>query len=196
MVWVKATSKDGDGTSAFSSSTFTSSEFMMILNFTEATTTLNDYFRVGYNTIDSGSNYAWNSSQNGSTNSTGTSRSEGILNQSATTDAGEVGFMLIYVSNLASEEKLFIGHVVDQVSSGGGTAPNRREGVYKWANSTNQINIVGSYTASGTYNANSNITALGSDGTESLGVQDGAIFYETDTNKEYLLSNNTWTEIP
>ena len=84
MAWIKATSKDGDGTSAFSSSTFTPSDFMMILNFTEATTALNDYFRVGYNTIDTGSNYVWNSAQNGSTNSTDPSRSEGLINQSAT----------------------------------------------------------------------------------------------------------------
>jgi len=26
-------------------------------------------------------------------------------------------------------------------------------------------------------------------------IQDGAIYYETDTNKEYILSNNTWTEL-
>jgi|LWDU01.1.fsa_nt_gi hypothetical protein len=26
-------------------------------------------------------------------------------------------------------------------------------------------------------------------------VQDGSIFYETDTNKEYVLYNNTWTEV-
>jgi hypothetical protein len=30
---------------------------------------------------------------------------------------------------------------------------------------------------------------------ESLNVQEGAVYYETDTNKEYVLYNNTWTEV-
>ena len=29
----------------------------------------------------------------------------------------------------------------------------------------------------------------------SINVPDGSIFYTTDTNKEYILSNNTWTEV-
>ena len=40
---------------------------------------------------------------------------------------------------------------------------------------------------------------LGSDVTpasaEAIKIQDGSIFYETDTNKEYVLNNNTWTEL-
>ena len=51
-----------------------------------------------------------------------------------------------------------------------------------------------SYTTTA-YAENSNYSLIGSDGTEELKVQDGAIFYETDTNKEYLLYNNTWTEV-
>ena len=161
MAWAKATSVDGDGTSAFSSSTFTPSDFMIILNFTEATIALNDYLTVGNTTIDTGSNYAWRSSQNGGADSTATSRSEGLINQSATSDAGEIGFRVIYVVNIESEEKLFYHHIVDNVASGAGTAPNRRQAANKWANTSNQIDIVGSYTASGTYNANSNISVLG-----------------------------------
>ncbi len=41
----------------------------------------------------------------------------------------------------------------------------------------------------------SNLTVLGSDGTEELNVQDGAIYYDTTLNKEYVLYNNTWTEV-
>ena len=163
MAWTKATSVDGDGTSAFDSGAFTPYLFMQILNFTEATTTLNDYLRVGNTTIDSGSNYAWNSAQNGSTNSTDTSRSEGFINQSATSDAGETGFRVHYIINISSKEKLLLGYVMDQVASGSGTAPNRREVACKYVNTSAQIDIVGSYTASGTYNANSNISVLGTD---------------------------------
>jgi ribosomal protein L27 len=42
--------------------------------------------------------------------------------------------------------------------------------------------------------ADSNFTVLGSDEVLYV-VQDGAIFYEKDTNKEYIISNNTWTEL-
>lgn len=163
MAWNKSTSADGTGASTYTSATFTSTKFMTILNFTEATTTLNHYLTVGNGTIDTGSNYAWRSSQNGAADGTGTSRSEGLINQSGTTDSGEVGFTVIYVINIASEEKLFIHHIVDQIASGAGAAPNRREAANKWANTSNQIDVVGSYSASGTYNANSNISVIGSD---------------------------------
>ena len=202
MAWGKATSVDGDGTSAFNSSTFTPSKTMTILNFTEATTALNDYFKVGNSTIDSGSNYAWRSSQNGAGDGTGTSRSEGLINQSATSDAGEVGFRVIYAVNVATEEKLFIHHIVDQVASGAGTAPNRREAANKWANTSNQINIVGSYTASGTYNANSNISVIGSDITPVAAisfptndVQLGSRAEITDTRKMYSLNDTSKSEL-
>ena len=195
MAWIKAGSVDGDGTSTYSSSVFTPSTFTQIMNFTEATTALNDYMRLGSTTIDSGGNYAWRYSQNGAADGTGTSRTEGFSNQSATNDAGEVGLRIWYIINIAGEEKLGIGNIVDNVASGAGTAPNRKESTCKWVNTSNQFDIVGSYTASGTYNANSNLSALGSDGVESLNVQDGAVYYETDTNKEYVLYNNSWTEL-
>ena len=41
-----------------------------------------------------------------------------------------------------------------------------------------------------------NLAVLGSDITPSgVKVQDGAIYYETDTNKEFLLYNDVWTEL-
>jgi len=30
---------------------------------------------------------------------------------------------------------------------------------------------------------------------ESLKVQDGAVYYETDTNKSYVLSSSVWSEL-
>ena len=43
--------------------------------------------------------------------------------------------------------------------------------------------------------SDTNLTVIGSDGTESLNVQDGAVYYDKTLNKEYILSNNTWTEL-
>jgi hypothetical protein len=45
------------------------------------------------------------------------------------------------------------------------------------------------------YDTGSNATALGSDGVEELIVQDGAVYYDKQLNKEYILSNDTWTEL-
>ena len=49
--------------------------------------------------------------------------------------------------------------------------------------------------SSNTYTSDSNLSVIGSDGATSTKLQDGAIYYETDTNKEYVLYNNTWTEV-
>jgi len=59
----------------------------------------------------------------------------------------------------------------------------------------NDINGTGGNDGSGDMQIGDNISALGSDGVESLNVQDGAVYYETDTNKSYVLYNNSWTEL-
>ncbi len=105
-------------------------------------------------------------------------------------------FHISYLLNIATEEKLQIGFSVDQSTAGAGTAPVRREIVGKWTNTSNAItSAVVNNGGIGNFDTGSNVTVIGSDGVESLGVQDGAIYYETDTNKEFLLYNNTWTEL-
>jgi hypothetical protein len=105
-------------------------------------------------------------------------------------------FHISYLSNIATEEKLQIGFSVDQGTVGAGTAPSRREIIGKWANTSNAITSVDVKNGGiGDFDTDSNTTVLSSDGTESTKLQDGAIYYETDTNKEYLLYNNTWTEL-
>jgi hypothetical protein len=47
----------------------------------------------------------------------------------------------------------------------------------------------------GDYAVGSNVSALGSNGVESMKVQDGAVFYETDTNKSYVLYDGSWSEL-
>ena len=46
-----------------------------------------------------------------------------------------------------------------------------------------------------TWHVGTNLSALGSDGVESMTVQDGAVFYETDTNKAYVLYDGSWSEL-
>ena len=107
-------------------------------------------------------------------------------------------FCVIYGCNIDGEEKLFISHLVqDGLSTGAATAPVRQELVGKVDVTTN----TGQYTRidvnndlAGDYDTSSNLSALGSDG-DLYVVQDGAIFYETDTNKSYVLYNGSWTEL-
>ena len=142
----------------------------------------------------SNASYSRRKSTNGGSDFT--SDSETSINNSYQTDDDH--FYVMYGADATGEEKLFIEHLVDTGGSGGGLAPDRVEYVFKMVNDgdTRVTRVDFTNGSSGSYDTDSNITVLGSDGTESLGVQDGAIFYETDTNKEYLLSNNTWTEIP
>tara|TARA_R110000851_G_scaffold234964_1_gene387508 strand:- start:22 stop:606 length:585 start_codon:yes stop_codon:yes gene_type:complete len=105
------------------------------------------------------------------------------------------GFNVGYVCNISGEEKLGINFYVN-AGAVGNTATNRSERVFKDATTAQFTSALFRMTG-GASNvvADSNFTVLGSDGVEELNVQDGAIFYETDTNKSYVLSNNTWTEL-
>lgn len=126
------------------------------------------------------------------------------------TDVGEIGqpdikgigttddddFMIYYNNNIGNEEKLVIMHQVNRNNTGAGYFPYREETVGKYVQTSAQVTEVGiTNTGTGDYTADSNFTAIGSDGTEELNVQDGAIYYDTDLNKEFILSNNIWTEL-
>ena len=139
--------------------------------------------------------YVGRVSYNGGTDGTYTSRANQILDGSGTADDK---FMVNYTASVSGEEKLSIIHYMNRGTAGADNAPNRTENVWKFVPSPDaditriDSSVVG---YAGSYDTGSNLSAIGSDGTEELNVQDGAIYYETDTNKEYLLYNNTWTEL-
>jgi len=106
----------------------------------------------------------------------------------------------LWVSNFVSisgEEKLGVSWGIFSDTTGAGTAPHRMERTDKFVPSPDaDITRIDRHNDStGSFDTNSNISVLGSDGTEALNVQDGAIYYDTDLNKEYVLYNNTWTEL-
>jgi hypothetical protein len=104
-------------------------------------------------------------------------------------------FGVSYTSNISGEKKLNISQLIDQNTAGAGAVPNRSETVSIWTQS-DVIDEFDVYTGStATWVSDSNVSVIGSDGATSTKLQDGAIYYETDTNKEYLLYNNTWTEL-
>jgi hypothetical protein len=161
--WEELVDASGSGAS-FNTGTFTAKKYLCIQCWYKATGGgLNVGLQVGNSSIDTGSNYAWRSSQNGAADSTGTTR-DNIVLDSATTDSGETGFANIFVVNNASNEKLFIISQTSVVATGAGTSPNRRETVAKWTDTSNQINIVGLYDAGtgGSFTSSSFIKVWGS----------------------------------
>ena len=152
--------------------------------------------RFGSGSIDTGSNYAERVSLNGASDVIYTSQDRNTGDGQSAGDR----FQVEYGINISTEEKLFIYFDVNATVAGAGTAPKREEYVAKWVNTSNQYDQRRSYNAlSGSMNTDSNVSALGSDMTPavavSLKVQDGSVFHESDTNKEYVLNNGTWTEL-
>ena len=153
--------------------------------------------RLGYTSIDTGSNYATRYSTNGGADSTETSQASIYQMNSG---AGVHGmFDVGYIINISGQEKLMIIHVMWAGSSGAGNAPERNEIVGKWVNTTNQFNHVQTVNVNaGDFDTGSNISALGTTGNEVLyKIQNGTVFEETDTNKSFIFnsSTSTWTQI-
>jgi hypothetical protein len=197
MAWGKASSTTlSSAGDSVSSGTFTASKFNQLM------THINDI--GGQHAVDmrfnndTGNNYAHRRNNDGGTDSTTqTSTSHITLHSSEVT---EDLFSDLSIINISSDEKLVIGHTIQNHSLGAGNVPKRKEFVGKWANTSSQITQVDfSNSSSGDYDTGSNLSVLGSEITpvaaQDATVTDGAIFNETDTNKEYVLYNNTWTEV-
>ena len=105
------------------------------------------------------------------------------------------GFNVGYVCNIAGEEKLGINHYANAMSTDAGTAPARSERVFKDATTAQFTSLrFRMHTGASNVVAGSNFTVLGSDA-DLYVVQDGAVFYEKDTNKEYILNNGVWSKL-
>ena len=109
-------------------------------------------------------------------------------------------FQVTYGINISGEEKLFISNSVLRGASGAAGAPDRYEVVGKVDTTTNsgqysRIDLNNSGT--GDYDTGSNLSALAGDVTETVTLQDGTIFEETDTNKSYIWNSSTitWTQL-
>lgn len=88
---------------------------------------------------DTGNNYASRLSTNGAADATTTSA--GVLQLDTNAVAQDV-YAEIFAVNIASQEKIPIWHSGERGATGAANAPNRREGVGKWANTTDQITRV------------------------------------------------------
>ena len=198
MAWGKA------GTTTLTSagdeldvSTTTPSKFNMFLSHQlESPITINARLRVGNTTLDTGSNYARRYSTDGAADNTNVSQTN---IPSLYANIRDTAFVVGYFVNIATEEKLFISFGLGNDGTGSATAPERREVVGKWTNTSNQIDIIRLYNdQGGDYNTDSNISILGSDITPAAAVpaisnvQDNSIFIETDTYKRYFYDGTNW----
>ena len=188
MVWSKAGSTTlGSAGDTIDVSGFTASKFNAYL-----THAIKSGSGIGTTlTLDGvgGTSYALRYGENGS-EGTRLNDSSWVLRFNAN-DQFDVG----YICNITGEEKLMIGWHVAENATGAGTAPNRSEFVAKFVQSSQFTRITNTNDQGGDFDTSSNLTILGSDGVESMAVQDGVVYYETDTNKSYVLNGSTWTEL-
>lgn len=110
---------------------------------------------------DSGSNYAYRFSDNGTADGTGTSKTFGLMSPSPNTVPA---FGVGYIANYSTKEKLMIFNAIRQNTAGAGTAPNRRESVSKWANTSDAVDEIAYInTAAGDFASGSEVVVLGWD---------------------------------
>ena len=146
---------------------------------------------------DTGSNYAIRESVNGGNDSTNISQAN--TDNITGTVTGDI-FADVNITNEASKEKLFISEGLES-ASGAGNAPERKEMVGKWSNTSAQITTIKANNGgSGSYSEGSELIVWGSDGasdTTQPTVVNGFILEETDTGKHYIwnATTNTWTAI-
>ena len=158
--WEQLASSDWSSGSSFDSGTFTAKKYLWVQGYVDsATINYHPLITVGNTTLDTGSNYAFRRSYDGNTDATATSQSSWEIEMSGTASPK---FFNLFIVNNASNEKLGIMHAVAQLTAGAGTAPSRRETVCKWANTSNQINIIGLKTTTGDFASGSFIKVWGS----------------------------------
>ena len=108
---------------------------------------------------DTGTNYAYRINTNGG----GEGTAGNITHWYNYAGAGLTNtFHIFYFVNIASEEKIATSFTMSQYFAGAAYAPNRREFVYKWANTSDAISeIDNENTHTGDFDTGSNMSLLG-----------------------------------
>ena len=201
MAWASAgyvTNTSANDTQTFSVS---NSETFMFLGHMVDDTSNGVQMSLRFNNdANNTTNYNYVYSTNGAT-ATGTSTSGAPYLYMYPSTALVETFTVGYIVNIETEEKLFIYFTMSYGGSGSGVVPARREFTGKWNNTTAVISsVTNDNTHTGNFDTGSNISFLGSELTpvaETVTLQDGTIFEETDTNKSYIwnATSQTWTQL-
>ena len=121
-----------------SSGTFTAKKYLWVQAFIDSNGgNVNDAFRCGNGSVDTSGNYSYRFSTNGGADSTSTSQND--IGDFSNISNGQ--FINMFIVNNASNEKLIICDIIEG-KTGAGTAPTRLEIAGKWANTSDQINVV------------------------------------------------------
>lgn len=108
---------------------------------------------------DSGNNYTRRNSVNGAADSTGTSESSIVV---ATAGNIDDDYIELEVMNISTKEKLVHFRSNGYSTAGAGTAPGRKEGVAKWVNTANAIEVIAAVNSgSGDFAIGSEVVVLG-----------------------------------
>jgi len=139
-----------------SSGTISAKKYLWVQVYTKNSSTTNAKFTFNN---DTGSNYAYRYSSNGTGDGTATNSSAFQVNVDNAS-----AFYNMFIINNSANEKLVIGNTVDQVTAGSATLPSRLEWVSKWANTSSQVTEIDvDNTSGGSYDTGSIIKVWGSD---------------------------------
>ncbi len=119
--------------------------------------------RISIQDAGTGTNHAGRTSLNGAADATQTSRGDWVSNAS---ENASNQFEICYFLNIESEEKLGMYNCCDESVTGAGTAPQRREGIGKYADGGSEVQITRIDIVTSTSNnfaIDSNLSALGTD---------------------------------
>ena len=142
-------------------SSLSDKRYYMVLASLPDTGQANQKIRLGYSSVDSGSNYSWRASTNGGGDSTSTSDDHMNLTVDAIYDTK---FSIGYLSNLSSKEKLTQWWTNERTGVGAGSPPVRKELVGKWTNTSNPLDVVNFFnSASGSFVTGAEVVVLGWD---------------------------------
>lgn len=137
-------------------------KYLMILVSTLATGgTTNNRLRFGAGSVDTGNNYSKRDSSNGGADATATSAANVAITPNTAAQAGQA---VVYVTNIAGQEKLFNYRGDRPGTAGAANAAERTEGLGKWANTASQIDTVSLLNdGTGDFAIGSEVVVLGHD---------------------------------
>lgn len=154
--WEELASVNADGSSInLSSGTITAKKYLWIQCYLKNTTS--HVSNMTFNN-DIGNNYTFRESDNGATDVLIPSAKSIEMFGATTTPI----FVNMFIVNNSANEKLVIGHTVNQNTIGAASTPNRREFVAKWTNVASQITEIDLDSTVGNWDSESIIKVWGS----------------------------------
>lgn len=159
--WVELARTTLGGTSTTVTATsIANKRYFMVLENLFGTAAVRPRRRSGNGSLDTGNNYSSRNSSGGASDATQVSQPSIPFNS---TTQSTPYFHVSYLANLSAQEKILLGHSVNQNTLGAGTPPTREEAIGKHAFTSNPLDQIASLTTVSTFAAASEIVILGWD---------------------------------